>query len=283
MLEKSFRIMKGIGEKTEKRLWDAGIKSWNDIDEKKRPNVISNNIWNTLVSNVNEYKKLLQKNDFNKLNTIIPNDLAWRAIPNYQGRIAYLDIETTGLSYHDSQITTIAVFDGKEVHTFVHGKNLKKFKGFIKKFPAIATYYGKCFDVPFINNYLGVEIPQLHFDTCFLLRKIGYSGGLKAIERKLGLSRGIMSKLDGYSAVLLWGKYKKTNDERYLETLLAYNAEDVLNLEFLLKFAYNGIVSQENFPTSNVSLNKKHINNPYKAHKEVVQEILSMNTGYGWY
>ncbi len=98
---------------------------------------------------------------------------------------------------------------------------------------------------------------HLHFDTCFLLRSVGYSGGLKAIERNLGISRGLMSALDGYSAVLLWKRYKKTRDERYLETLLAYNAEDVLNLEFLLNFAYNNIIVKEKFPSTPLRIDKQ--------------------------
>ncbi len=75
MLEKSFRIMKGIGKKTEKKLWESGITSWDDIDQKQRPEMISNNIWNILLSNVNEYKRLLQKNDFKALNEKISSDL----------------------------------------------------------------------------------------------------------------------------------------------------------------------------------------------------------------
>jgi len=40
---------------------------------------------------------------------VIP--LHWKMIPNFIDRIAYLDIETTGLSPRYSYITTIAVYD----------------------------------------------------------------------------------------------------------------------------------------------------------------------------
>ncbi|MBN2156806.1 MAG: ribonuclease H-like domain-containing protein [Candidatus Lokiarchaeota archaeon] len=283
MLENSFRIIRGIGEKTEKSLWDLGIRSWDDIEMKNCPNGISNNLWRIIRENIYEYKKLLRRNDYRTLNETIPKDLTWRAIPNYQGRIAYLDIETTGLSYNNSQITTIAVFDGKTVNTFVDGINLRKFRRFIGQFPTIATFYGKCFDIPFIRNYLGIEMPQIHFDVCFLLKKIGFSGGLKAIEKQFRFSRGILSKLDGYHAVLLWNQYRKTRDERYLETLLAYNAEDVLNLEYLLNFAYNEISMKENLPFNPLPTSERTVNNPFKAHKNIVREILSMNKAYGCY
>lgn len=45
--------------------------------------------------------------------------------------------------------------------------------------------------------------------------------------------------MDGYFAVLLWHEYERHGDSRALETLLAYNIEDVVNLEHLMHESYN--------------------------------------------
>lgn len=55
----------------------------------------------------------------------------------------------------------------------------------------------------------------------------------------MGLNRGDLDGVDGYFAVLLWNEYKKTGTQKALETLLAYNIEDVVNLEILMVEAYN--------------------------------------------
>jgi len=72
-----------------------------------------------------------------------------------------------------------------------------------------------------------------------VLRSLGYTGGLKKVETKLGLDRGDLRDVDGFFAVLLWDEYRRRGNERALETLLAYNATDVLNLEPLMVIAYN--------------------------------------------
>ena len=55
----------------------------------------------------------------------------------------------------------------------------------------------------------------------------------------MGINRGALDGVDGYFAVLLWQDYQNYNNEKALETLLAYNIEDTVNLERLLVEAYN--------------------------------------------
>jgi len=123
-----------------------------------------------------------------------------------------------------------------------------------------------------------INFNQIHFDVCFLLRKLKIKGGLKKIEKRFGISRGGLEDLDGFSAVLLWNRFKKTKKKEYLETLLAYNNEDVINLEFLLYQAYNLLIQKEHFFTSPLELLKKKIKNPFQANKRVVDEILGRRT-----
>ncbi len=57
-------------------------------------------------------------------------------------------------------------------------------------------------------------------------------GGLKGVERQLGLKRKLPD-MNGYQAVRLWWKYVDSFDLDALNTLLEYNKEDVINLKTL--------------------------------------------------
>lgn len=275
MIQKTFQLIKGLGPKTESKLWQAGFRDWYDVLNKSRPTGIPVSKYDMLKTFLTELREIYSKKDYLTLNELVPKKVKWRMIPDLLGHIAYLDIETTGLYWPESYITTIAVYDENNTYNFIRGKNLDEFPEFISKFPAIATYYGKCFDIPFIKNEMKMKFPQVHFDLCFLLRRLGLTGGLKAVEKRLRIFRNDLDEVDGYVAVILWQKYKRTNDPRYLETLLAYNTEDVINLEYLLYYAYNGLIRRENLPFKPLKFPKKDIDRPYKAHKEVLRDVLS--------
>ena len=203
----------------------------------------------------------------------MPSAQHWRLLPEFRDTLAYIDIETTGLSMPGDSITTIALYDGRQVRHYVNGQNLGQFVDDISDYRLIVTYNGKCFDVPFIKQYLGITMDQAHIDLRYVLRALGYSGGLKGCERQLGISRGELEGVDGFFAVLLWEHYKRTGDREALDTLLAYNVQDTVNLELLMVFAYNMYLRQTPFagryelspPTSPVL--------PFRPHPRVVEEV----------
>jgi hypothetical protein len=170
---------------------------------------------------------------------LLPSNQLWRLFSEFRDSIAYLDIETTGLDSWGNYITTIALYDGKSISYYIHNRNLDDFKKAIEKYKLIITYNGKCFDVPFIESYLKIEINHVHIDLRYLLKSLGYSGGLKGCEKQLGIDRGELDGVDGYFAVLLWNDFVKKKNQKALETLLAYNLLDVINLETLMVIAYN--------------------------------------------
>lgn len=273
LLFNSFTFVKGIGVKSETTLRELGVRCWKDVLEKPRPELFPKQKWYAISNGVNSAIDALNLLDVVQLTSIIPKEQHWKMIPNFIDRIAFLDIETTGLSPRYSHITTIAVYDGLKVHDFVRGDNLDEFPSFISKYPAITTFYGKAFDIPFIKYEMGIEFNQIHFDVCFLLRRLRLKGGLKNIEKHFGISRGVLEDINGFDAVILWDKFKKTKKQKYLETLLAYNNEDVINLEFLLYKAYNLLIEKEQTFTAPLKMPKKDIKNPFVADKRVVREI----------
>ena len=70
-----------------------------------------------------------------------------------------------------------------------------------------------------------------------MFRSLGLRGGLKKVEKALGLDRGELDGVDGLMAVRLWMEYENTGNPHALETLLAYNVADVLSLEALAEYA----------------------------------------------
>ena len=58
------------------------------------------------------------------------------------------------------------------------------------KYRLLVSFNGARFDFPFIKSeFPEIEFKQLHIDLMYPLRRIGYSGGLKNIEKLLGISR----------------------------------------------------------------------------------------------
>ena len=77
------------------------------------------------------------------------------------------------------------------------------------------------------------------------MKDIGYSGGLKSIERQAGIQRDDdLKEVDGYEAVRLWYKYKR-GDSEALRTLLRYNQADIENLKILMDLTFDKLKNKE--------------------------------------
>ncbi|WP_022668446.1 ribonuclease H-like domain-containing protein [Desulfospira joergensenii] len=236
MLKNSFQHIPGIGAKTEEQIWDCGIRTWQDVLKGDHPGISSQRL-----ANIREHIQDSLENLDNPIyfSDLLPAREHWRLFPEFRNSMAYLDIETTGLDMWGAEITTIALYDGKKISYYVQGRNLNDFKEDIQNYNIIVTYNGKIFDQPFIEKYFSTKLDQAHIDLRYILKSLGYSGGLKRCEKALGLDRGDLDGVDGYFAVLLWQEYQQNGNEKALETLLAYNIEDVVNLETLMVLAYN--------------------------------------------
>ncbi len=226
MLTNTFQHINGIGPKKEKQLWAKGIHNWNAAGS---------------IMNGRLAESLLHLGNGNPLyfENHLPSSLHWRFFPEFRKDTVYLDIETDGGDSCNGTITSIAMYDGSDVFYYVHGKNLDDFPNDILKYKVIVTYNGRCFDVPFIQNYFGITLNHAQIDLRYVLAALGYKGGLKKCEKALGIDRGELDGVDGYFAVLLWKDYQYNQNTKALETLLAYNIEDTVNLENLMVQAYN--------------------------------------------
>lgn len=283
MLKNTFRHLPNCSSAREQQLWGSGICFWEDLLRADRKQ-LSHNHASTLAIQIEESFKQLESNNPNYFADRLPAKEHWRFFPEFRHSLVYLDIETTGLRYNDS-ITTIALYDGHSTHCYIKGDNLEDFIRDIEDYSLIVTYNGKCFDVPFIERYFNIKIPHAHIDLMYVLRSLGYKGGLKGCERQLGLDRGDLSGVDGFFAVLLWKDYQRTKNAKALETLLAYNVQDVVNLETLLTIAYNQKIAETPFYQSNYLARPAAPDLPFKADEETIKRLQRHNTfswSYGW-
>ncbi|MGC9197006.1 MAG: ribonuclease H-like domain-containing protein [Syntrophobacteraceae bacterium] len=241
MLRHTFIHLPGVGLKTEQSLWQKGIKSWDVfLDEYGRAaSPFGRAKYDALSAHLAVCLEKLDKLDARYFARSMPSRLLWRLFPDFRQDAAYLDIETTGLGGPNDHITTVALYDGKQVFHYIHGKNLDRLPKALEKYKLLITYNGTCFDLPFICNYFGISLQNAHIDLRYLLAGLGYRGGLKGCEKSLGLDRGALDGVDGYLAVLLWNEYRKKGNPKALETLLAYNMADAINLENLMVQAFN--------------------------------------------
>ena len=77
-----------------------------------------------------------------------------------------------------------------------------------------------------------------HYDLMYNCWKNNLYGGLKSVERQLGIARNL-TDVNGYEAVKLWWKYMDSFDLDALSKLLEYNKEDVVNLKTLKESLMN--------------------------------------------
>lgn len=164
---------------------------------------------------------------------------AWRAFEEFRNEAVYLDIETDG-GQSPSSVTVIGLYDGSEFRALIKDRDLDDFVEIVARSKMLVTFYGGGFDLPVLQRrYKEVAFNQIHLDLCPVMKQAGYRGGLKQIERTLGIERAPETQgLSGYDAIRLWNRYYHLDDERALEVLIAYNREDVVNLEKLAEVGY---------------------------------------------
>ncbi|MFC1825999.1 ribonuclease H-like domain-containing protein [Thermodesulfobacteriota bacterium] len=275
MLKNTFQHIPGIGVITEQRFWDSGIHNWEDFTQN---NLIRMSQFRqeTIIAYIKESEQNLKSSNPNYFSDLLPSNQLWRFFPEFRDSTVYLDIETTGLESWGNEITTITLYDGNSLTYYINGQNLDAFLDDITRYKVIVTYNGKTFDVPFIEKYFNIRLDHAHIDLRYILGSLGYKGGLKGCEAQLGIDRGDLAGIDGYFAVMLWHDYLRNNNQKALETLLAYNIQDTVILENLMVIGYNLKIKDTPFYRNQLSapvLPK----NPFKVDLETVERIKREN------
>ncbi len=245
VLHHTFLHLPGLGPTTERRLWAAGINTWDDFLEAGTLPLASAKVpmWR---EELLASRERLAAGDADWFGERLPPAEAWRLFFDFREHLACVDIETDGTP--QNEVTAVAFYDGREtVRTYANGKNLPDFADDILESKVLVTFNGRCFDAPVLKSHLRAVLPKAHIDLRSVLCGIGIKGGLKKCEARYGVDRGDLTGADGYFAVVLWREYVRSGDPALLETLLAYNAADVLALPVLLAHAINDLLAATPF------------------------------------
>jgi uncharacterized protein len=238
MLRRTFIHLPGVGPHRERALWQQGILDWDRFLEAAESRLLRQQIYESAVPLVRQSLDAVAAGDPRFFHGRLPSREMWRLYPDFSEQALFLDIETTGLSPDYNEVTVIGALGGGKLALFIRGFNLDQFPAYIAQFPVLVTFNGSQFDMPFLRaHFPKARLDQAHIDLRFVLRSLGYRGGLKAIERSLGLRRDRTIKdVDGFEAVRLWHRYRR-GDRAALVKLALYNLTDVVNLVELVQIA----------------------------------------------
>ena len=242
MLESTFLFLKGIGESTERQLWEQGIVHWHQfLSAVALPGVSGKRkeLYNQdLTAAIQHFER---KNYQFFAQALKPRD-HWRLFETLRHRTMFLDIETDGAPIGLGQITLVGMYCNNTMTILIAGESLteERLHHELSQADLLVTFFGTGFDVPYLRaSFPRIPMKHAHFDLCFAARRMGLRGGLKSIEHTVGLERpSDIQGLNGWDAVILWEAWLK-GDRKAKERLCDYNEADVRNLEPLAEHIYS--------------------------------------------
>jgi len=234
MLPSTFIFLQGIGESTERLLWDAGITSWEAFLQSAtlpKISVSRKALYDTILE---EAHAQWQQHNSRYFGKILKAREHWRLYPHYRANTAFIDIETNGVPPPYGEITLVGIYGRGRMTTLIQGETLSesRLQDELAPYDLLVTFFGSGFDIPFLKTtYPDLMLDHPHFDLCFAARRLGLKGGLKSIEHELECDRDISLKgLTGWDAVRLWEEWQN-GQKASRELLIAYNEADCKNLE----------------------------------------------------
>ncbi|SDQ65599.1 ribonuclease H-like domain-containing protein [Natronobacterium texcoconense] len=229
-IENSFIPVRGVGETTERRLWEHGITHWDEFDG----SVVGETLADRIEAFIDEGWNHLEQGDVSPFAERLPASSRWRLYENVRSETCFLDIETTGLDASCNDVTTVSLHRGGDTKTFVKDRDLTadRLSRELEDSSLLVTFNGQRFDVPFLETCYDLEVSVPHVDLMYPCKKLGLDGGLKEIEQEIGIERELPD-ISGRDAVRLWHEYER-GDDGALETLVEYNRADTRNMEPLM-------------------------------------------------
>ncbi|HJT19882.1 MAG TPA: ribonuclease H-like domain-containing protein [Nitrospira sp.] len=238
MIQSSFCFLAGVGLRTERRLWRAGVATWSQFVATASIRGIGRArkaLYDTAISRAQER---YAGDDARYFGVTLHQRDHWRLYEWLRSKAVYLDIETDSFG----RITVVGLYGGGRFTSFTRGESLdaRRLGAELSQYDLLVTFCGTTFDLPMLlARYPDLPLDQPHIDLCFVGKQLGYRGGLKAIEMQMGISRASgLEGLNGSDAVHLWNRWRHSRDAESRERLLAYNEADCVNLERLADAFY---------------------------------------------
>lgn len=246
MLQQTFIHIPGIGRETERDMWAHGIANWDDADRfDKCFGFVGARLKQKLDDYIPRSREAIRCHDAAFFRRLGELGEAWRIFPEFSDRCVYLDIETTGLSTVFDSVTVVGLYNGRKYNVYIQDQNLDDFRAELAKYSVVVTFNGSGFDLRFLKSaFPDIVLPPVHVDLRWTTRRLGYRGGLKEVERQLGLQRtSSVADLGGLDATVLWAKHLR-GDRSALERLIEYNTADVVHLKAIMEVCYDRLSAE---------------------------------------
>jgi uncharacterized protein YprB with RNaseH-like and TPR domain len=232
MIKESFVLLPRVGRQSERNLWQQGIFDWNGFIDVKRIEGVSEKSKAAHDRLLKVARQQLMDGNSAFFEPLLPPSEQWRLYSSFRDEACFLDIET-GMR---DEVTVVGISMGDRTYTLLRGQTLDKqsLLRLLSRAKILVTFNGRSFDMPVLEKYfnLGLRIP--HIDMMHACAGVGLKGGLKSIEKDVGIRRpDELAVIHGAQAPALWNAYHATGDEYYLNLLVKYNEEDCSNLQTL--------------------------------------------------
>lgn len=248
MLRSTFQHLRGIGKKTERSLWEKGILSWDAYNAyiSRQTSLLGGDF------HAGPLQKSIESYDSGNMEYFAQNLLRaeyYRIALEFPKEVLFLDIETTGLSLYYDIISIVGWSVGREYGVYINGQDDSRLRTALAHAKVIVTFNGTMFDLKFIaKHFAGISTPPIHLDLRFFSKRVGFTGGQKVIEKKLGFTRDSeVEGMLGEAAPILWHKYRR-GDQNAMKRLIEYNHADIEGMKWILDACINLFLDQEDIP-----------------------------------
>jgi len=254
MLRATFqRLVRGVDAEKESKLWRRGILSWDDLEKNCSPQreLFGRTVGAFGHASFSMLRNALQGEDVEHFAQMLDRREHFRIPLTFPNHTLFLDIETTGLSRYYDYITLVGWCYQGQYSAFIRGDDEGYLRQVLRQAKIVVTYNGSLFDIPFLRDkFPEIALPRVHVDLRFLAKRVGLTGGQKAIEKELGFKRPLdVKEIKGEAAPLLWHRYRRGNLDA-LKLLVEYNHCDIEGMKFIFDYVVKHLLEARNVPAS---------------------------------
>lgn len=232
MLSHTFSHMPSVSALSEENFWKQGISSWHDFLHKEQVLGVGKKRKIFFDDFLRKSREALLAKDHLFFAQHLHKGLQWRAYDFFKEEALYFDLEADKYG-----VTLLSFCTSSDFKVLVRGVNLYRDQivRALTGVKMLVSFNGSSYDLFLLKKHFGIEWKGLHIDLRHVCSKLGYVGGLKAIEKKVGIAREFDFK--GGDPAKLYRLWHATRDEYYLKLLLEYNKEDAYHLYYLAEKA----------------------------------------------
>jgi len=250
VLRSTFQLAPGLGAVREKRLWASGVACWDDYCRGDRAGQarLPATLDHALRAAIALAQEALAEGDMARLTALIPPGEHWRLLGELGSRAAYLDIETSDDAVGFAGISAIGLLDACGPRILLAERDLHLFPELSRDWQLLVTFNGGSFDLPVLRRaFPEWQPPPAHVDLRHVLPRLGQSGTLKHVERRipgLFLERPPhIAELEGFGAARLF-RQGRAGDRAAWRRFAEYNLYDVIGLRTLAAHAHNTLAER---------------------------------------